>query len=156
MNDANAKKLIVIAPTAIVDDASWTTVEIDTLGYSYLELDVLVGATDVAMTALKLGESDTSGGGDGYTDITGAVFGTSKNSAGETSSLPAAGDDGDIFSFHVDLKGRKRYLSLTATGGNGSTGAYAAALARLSRAETAPKTAAQYGANQVLQVPAYT
>jgi hypothetical protein len=155
MNAAVGQWLPVIYPRAILNANSWTTVEIDTLGAAYLEVAVLLGATDIALTALKLGESDTTGGGGSYTDITGAVFGTSTNSAGSTSSLPSATDDNKIFLFNIDLKGRKRFLSLTATIDSGSTGGFLAAMARLTRLETSPSTAARYGASQVLRVPAY-
>ena len=155
MNSANAKWFEVVPPQAIVNNASWTATEIDTLGYIYLEMVVDIGAIDIAMVALSLGESDTAGGGGSYTAITGAVFGTSTNSAGSTSSLPAATADNKLFVFNVDLKGRKRFIALTATGGSGSAGTYLSAMARLSRAFTAPTTAAGFGASQVLQVPAY-
>ncbi len=157
MKPCDAKWVNVVIPAAIKDDASFSGTEIDTLGYSYLEVAVQVGATDIAMAALKVGEYDTTGGdGGSYTDITGLVFGTSKNSAGSTSALPTATDDNDIFLFNIDLKGRKRFLMLTATAGNGSTGTYLSAIGRLSNAEAGPVTAAQFGANQVLQAPAYT
>lgn len=157
MNAANAKYVNAVIPVAIKDNASWTGTEIDTLGYDYLEIAVLLGATDIAMAALKVGEYDTTGGDSGtYDDITGLVFGTSVNSAGSTSTLPSATDDDKIFLFNIDLKGRKRFLKLTATAGDGSTGSYLAAIGRLTQAEKVPSTAAQYGASQVLQAPAYT
>ena len=65
----HSKFLRVISPVAIVDNTSWTTVEIDTLGYNYLTVVVNIGATDIAMAALKLQQSDTSGSG--FADVTG-------------------------------------------------------------------------------------
>ena len=157
MNAANAKWIDVVRPGVIKDNASFTGVEIDTLGYDYLEVAVQLGATDIAMAALKVGEYDTTGGDSGaYTNITGLVFGTSTGSAGSASTLPSATDDDKIFLFNIDLKGRQRFLMLTATAGDGSTGSYLSAIGRLTQAEKVPSTAAQYGASQVLQAPAYT
>ncbi|MGB0973235.1 MAG: hypothetical protein ACPGVG_20115, partial [Mycobacterium sp.] len=55
------KFVMVTAPAAIVDNASLTTAEIDTVGYDYARVLVILGATDIAMTALTVTESDTSG-----------------------------------------------------------------------------------------------
>jgi hypothetical protein len=107
----NSKYLIVTSPVAIVDNASWTTNAIDTAGFDYLQVVVTLGATDIALTALKLQTSDTDGS---YADLTGAVFGTSANIAGSTSTLPSATDDNKIFVIEVDLRGKKRYFDLVA------------------------------------------
>ena len=144
------KDLIVIAPAAIVDNAAYTTVQIDTLGFEYCEIIVAIGASDIAMVALKVQESDTDGSN--FTDVTGLVYGTSVNTAGATSTLPTDGSDGTLFKFEIDLRGRKRYLDLVATAGDGSTGTFASATARLSRAKNAPDTATEQGAAQVLRL----
>lgn len=146
----NAKVINLIPPVAIKDNSSWTATEIDTLGYHYLHCAINLGATDIAAAALKLQESDTSGSGGA--DITGLIFGTSTNTAGSTSALPTAGDDGDVFGFDVDLRGRKRYITLVATAGNGTVGTYASGLAFLFRPDVGPTTAAERGFNQVLRI----
>jgi hypothetical protein len=110
----------------------------------------MLGATDIAMAALKLQESDASGSG--MADITGAVFGTSTNTDGDTSTLPSATDDGLIFAIEVDLRGRKRYLDLTATAGDGDAGTYGVAWCVLTRAKQGPITAAKRGCSQILRV----
>ena len=153
MTPANAKWFQVVVPTAIVDDGSWDGNEINTIGYDYLEVAVNLGALDIALTALKLREADATGGT--FSDVTGCVFGTSVNSAGDTSALPVATDDNKIFLFNVSLIGLKPFIDLIATIDDGSTGGYLTAMARLSRAETGPNTAAEMGASQVLQVPAF-
>lgn len=140
----------VISPAAIVDDASWTTVEIDTLGFDYCIILCNIGATDIAMAALKVQESDTTG--TGFTDVTGLVYGTSTDIDGETSSLPSATDDNTIVGFLIDLRGRKRFLDLVATAGDGSTGTFMSAIALLGRAKEVPVDAAGLGCGQVLQV----
>lgn len=149
----DAKWFQLVPPQAIVDDASWSPNEIDTLGFKYLEVIVSIGALDIAMTVLKLQDSDAAGGS--FTDITGLVFGTSINDTGSASSLPSATDDDELFVFNVSLLGLERFIDLVATIGNGSTGGYLSAIARLSRGETAPNAAAEFGASQVLQVPAF-
>lgn len=146
----NRKYVNVIPPVAIKDNASWTTTEIDTLGFDYCTIVVNLGATDIAAAALKVQESDTSGSG--FEDVTGLVFGTSTNTAGSTSALPTATDDSDIFAFEIDLRGRKRYLDLVATAGNGTAGTYASAIAILERSKHGVTSATEAGANQILRV----
>lgn len=147
MNQLQQVKTVAITPpAAIVDNASYTTAAVDTFGYNKLRVCVLLGATDIAMTALKLQESDDSGMS-GAADITGAVYGTSANpDTGTTSALPSATDDNKLFTFFVDLKGRKRYIDLVATAGDGSAGTYLAAWADLYNGNDTPTTATERGA----------
>lgn len=147
------KLVAVTPPAAIVDDASLTTTAIDTLGFAFARIFVYLGATDIAMSALAIQESDAADSG--FANVTGLVFGTSTNSAGSTSSLPSATDDDKFFVFDVDLRGRKRYLDLVATCGDGSTGTYVCAWAELYRAEKVPATAAEAGISQLLAVPTF-
>ena len=145
----NVKYVSITPPGAILDDASATTAEIDTLGFDYLSIVCQVGATDIAMTALKVTESDTAGSGHG--DVTGLVFGTSTDIDGNASALPSATDDNKFFVFNIDLRGRKRYIDLVATMGNGTSGGYFAAFGLLARGDTSPTTEATMNA-QVLAV----
>ncbi len=148
---AQDKKVIgVTFPVAIVDNASWTTVEIDTLGYDYAEFIWVMGANDIAVAALKVQESDTSGSG--MADVTGAIFGTSANDAGSTSTLPSATDDNKLFSICLDLTRRKRYLDLVATNGDGTAGGFSVCVCVLTRAEQSPSSAAEAGYSQRLIV----
>lgn len=130
---------ILISPAAIVDDASWTTNEIDTLGYDYLKIHFFIGASDIAVAALAVTESDTSGSG--HANVTGLV------ASGTTGDgrLPTATDDDKIFSMFIDLRGRKRYIDVTATAGDGTAGTFAAGLYELCRAKETPTTAAEQG-----------
>lgn len=145
----NNKYLIVTSPAAIVDNASFTTNSIDTAGYDYLQVVVTLGATDIALTALKLQTSDTDGS---YADLTGAVFGTSTNTTGSASTLPSATDDNKLFVIEVDLRGKKRYFDLVATMGDGSVGGFISAVGILSKGEVTPITAAGAGISQTLRV----
>ncbi len=158
MTPAKAKWFQCIPPQALVNDASWTSYVIDTVGFEFLEILAMIGAIDAALTAFKVQESDSITDDhtlDGGADVEGLVFGTSTNSAGSTSTLPSALKDNKNYALNINLKGRKRYLQLQATIGDGSTGGYLAAVARLSRAEVAPIDATGMGCDQVLQSPAY-
>lgn len=145
----NNKYVLVTPPAAILDNASATTNSIDTKGWDYLQVVCMIGATDIAMSALKLQTSDTDSA---YADLTGAIFGTSTNIDGSTSAVPSATDDNKVFVIEVDLRGKKRYFDLVATAGNGTAGTYFSAVAVLSRGEIAPITAAGRGADEILRV----
>ena len=150
MNAMQATKFLNITPpAAIVDNASWTTAEIDTLGWDFLQILVIMGATDIAMTALAVTQSDASGSG--HANITGLVWGTSTNADGSASVLPSATDDDKIQLAEIDLRGKKRYIDVTGTGGDGSAGAFLCILAILSRAKDAPVTAAERGCDEILR-----
>jgi len=141
----NVRFVTITPPAAIVDNASYTTTAIDTQGFHKLAVVVQLGATDIAMTALKLQESDDSGMS-GATDIPGAVFGTSVNpDTNATSALPSATDDNGRFVFYVTLQGRKRYIDLVATAGDGSTGTFLTAHGILYNANDVPNTATERG-----------
>lgn len=152
MNKAQSDKFVSITPpAAIIDNASATTSTIDTKGYDFLRVICYYGAMDIASTALKLQESDDSGMS-GAADITGLVYGTSADIAGSTSELPAATDDNKFFVFEVNMAGRKRYIDLVATLGDGAAGSYFAAFAILSNGEIGPTTASERGAANILRV----
>jgi hypothetical protein len=143
-----AKKVQVVAPQAIVNNASYTCNVIDTEGYDYLEVDVNLGASDNTLAALKLQESDAKASSTTLTsgvDIAGTRFGTDNNDTGSASTLPASTDHNKLFTFFVDLRARKRYILPVITVGNGASGSFVSVTARLSRAEQGPRTAAQAG-----------
>lgn len=128
----DAKYFTVLAPISVAGGATATTIELDTLGFDYVELLVqsgLVGANGVA--TIKIQESDVSGSG--QVDVTGLAF---------TALVDA--DDGKILGAFIDVKKRKRYLTLVIT--NGATNAsLMSAIARLSRAAQSPTTATERG-----------
>lgn len=134
MITGQASKFVSITPpAAIIDNASATTASVDTKGFDYAVISVYFGAMDIAVTAMKLQESDDDST---YADITGATF---------AGSYPSATDDNKCFRFFVDLRGRKRYLDLVLTLGDGAAGTYVTAWAELSRAEQAPYDATTRG-----------
>lgn len=146
----NTKLVAITPPAAIVDNAAYTTAIIDTAGWGHVDVVVLLGATDIAMAALKVQESDDSAMS-GATDITGLVAGTSLiPESGATSALPSATDDNKFFVFSFDTRGRKRYIDLYATAGDGTAGTFLVAFAILSNGEYDTNTAALRGIAQHL------
>lgn len=151
MNHMQATKIVnAVRPGAIIDDAAITGQVIDTLGFNYCTIVFQMGATDIAMSALKLTECASSGGS--YDDVSGAVFGTSENIAGTTSALPTATDDNNLFILEIDCRKRQRYLKPAGTFGNGTSGGFLAATAFLSQGSISPVTAAERGVSQIVRV----
>lgn len=115
--------------------------EIDTAGYKYATIDVIyspfTAATAAFASVCKVQESDTSGSG--QADVTGLSI-----TAGAGSTTGAA--VGAVARFNVDLRGRKRYLTVTTSPGNTVA---IVSNARLSKAEQAGVTASQVGVNNV-------
>ena len=146
----NFKLVKVTPPQVIVDDAAWTTTEIDTLGFDYLTVVLHLGATDIAMAACALQSSNTSGSG--FT--TPALLDTDgdTDADGNAATLPTATDDNGFVIWEVDLRGRDRYWDLSITAGDGTNGTYATAFAMLTRGDETPTTAAERGALNVLRV----
>jgi hypothetical protein len=137
MNPAQqAKYVVAIAPAAILDNTSATATAIDCRGAAYAEIVLQLGATDIAVTALKLQECDTSGGS--YTDVTGATFSGGKDTDGGTLALPSATDDNQTCVFQVNMLGRKAYLKVVATFGDGTSGGFISGIARLSKLAVVP------------------
>ena len=151
ISQQNTRFAPISYPVARANNSSPTTLSIDTAGYEYLEVFVLLGATDIALTALKLQSSDTDGS---YTDVTGLVYGTSVGINGSTAALPTASDGNKLFKFEVDLRGQKRYFKLLATIGNGTSGAFFAAWGQLSRASDIPVTANERNVANIVRLPA--
>lgn len=139
ISTGNQKVVIVASPVAISDNAAITTASIDSAGYDYLDIFCIIGATDIAMAALKLQTADAD---TGYADMTGGSFATSP------ATLPSATDDNTVVAWHVNLSGKKRWFDVVATSGDGTAGTYFACIAVLSRAKQMPATAAARGLGQ--------
>jgi hypothetical protein len=139
------KTVAVTKPGAIVDNAAFVTDIIDTIGFRALRIVVLLGALDIALAALKLRESDAS-------DMTGAVDVSGADFSVSPATLPSATADNTLVAIHVNLNGRRRYLDLSMTGGDGAAGTYAVAWADLYRASEAPSDATARGFAQELIV----
>lgn len=144
------KYAVAIAPAAILDNTSATATAVDCRGYNYLEIPVQIGATDIAVTALKLQECDTSGGT--YADITGATFSAGTSADGVALALPSATDDNQPHVFQVNLVGRKPFIKVVCTFGDGTVGGFVAATARLSRASYLPPVATDKASGGICRV----
>ena len=144
-NALNTKTLAVTNPAAIVDNAAFTTATIDTRGFAFLTIIVILGALDIALAAFKLREGDESDMSDAA-DVDGADFSVAP------ATLPAATDDNKLYAIQVNLKGRKRYVDLSLTGGDGTAGTYACVIAQLSDPAEAPSDATGRGFAQELTV----
>lgn len=137
-------------PAAIVDDASLTVAELDTKGWDYCQIVLILGATDIGVTAMQITESDVTASG--HTAVTGLVWGTSLDIEGATSVLPSATDDNGFHVAEIDLRGRKRFLDATITVGDGTSGGYYTVIAILSRGENVANTNTARGTTQICRV----
>lgn len=115
----NFKAVQFIKPGAIVDNAAYAMISHEVAGFAQAIVQVNLGATDIAMTLLKLQHSD-----DNSTWSDAFVVGTDKNIEGAVTTLPSATDDDKIVVFLVDLRNVKRYIRVAATAGDGAAGTY--------------------------------
>lgn len=148
--EQNAKYVVAIAPAAILDNTSATATEIDCKDFNYLVIPIQLGATDIAVSALKLQESDTSGSG--FADITGATFSGGTTVDGVTLALPSATDDNQPHVFQVNLVGRKRYIKVVCTFGDGTAGGFVAATAILTGARYLSPTSTDKASGGICRV----
>lgn len=152
LSELTAQKLrydIVASPVAIKDNTGWTCNVLDMNGYDSVTFLFSIGATDIAMAALKVQESDTASSATALstgTDITGADFSVSP------ATLPADSADNTIVAVTIPWRGlRKRYCLLVATAGNGTSGTYGSCIAVRTPA-VIPNTATGRGLGQHLIV----
>lgn len=143
-------KYINLIADMTVDNGAFTTTEIDAAGYNYATIIAAFGNVPANVAAMTVTESDTTGSNHSAF----ITMGTTAAIDGATTALPtAAGGDGDIIVFEIDLTGRKRFLDLTCTAGNGSgTATELAAVCILSQGKIAPTTEAGRGADQIIRV----
>lgn len=134
----NQKIVAITPPAAIVDNAAFVTAAVDTRGFGQLSVVLVLGALDVALAAYKLTESDAA-------DMSNSTVVPGTDFSIAPAALPSATDDNKTYAIHVDLRGRKRFIDLQLTGGDGTAGTYAAAFAILSRGQELTETAAERG-----------
>jgi hypothetical protein len=144
MNHVAASKSVSKAETSVALSATHS-VEIDTLGFNHASIDVLfspytsaTGPTTAA-TVLRVAQSDVSGSG--QVNVSGMVGGTDFTvAAGSTATAGV----GYAHRFDVDLRGKKRYLTVYATPAS-TCGVITTA--RLSKGEAGPVSATDKGVN---------
>lgn len=138
MNHLEGNKTSAVISAAVATSGTHSH-EIDTYGSEYVSVDVVfsnfTAAASTYATVLKLQQSDTSGSG--QTDL-GGVF-TVTAGAGRTTGV---GLNGAVCRFNVDLRGKKRYLTVRATPG---VAANIATVARLSKMQDMPVSATGAG-----------
>lgn len=140
MNHHSGAKSVTKAAASVAANATHSH-EIDTAGFKYASIDVVfspfTAATSSYASVLKVQESDTAGSQ--QADVTGLSI-----TAGAGSTTGA--NVGAVARFNIDLRGRKRYLTVVATPGN--TVAVVSS-ARLSKGEQHAVTATESGVNNV-------
>jgi len=139
MNNSGEKS-VTKAAASVAANATHSH-EIDTLGFKYATIDVVyspfTAATAAYASVCKVQESDASGSG--QADVTGLSI---TAGAGATTGASV----GAVARFNVDLRGRKRYLTVVTSPGNTVA---VVTNARLSKAESHAVTATQSGVNNV-------
>lgn len=142
MNHASGHKSATKAQASVAASATHSF-EIDTAGFRYAAIDVVyspfTATTSAYASVLKLQESDASGSG--QADISGASI---TAGAGATT-----GNVGAVARFNVDLRGRKRYITVVTSPGN--TVAVVTS-ARLAKAESAATDATSANVNNYANV----
>jgi len=144
MNHVAASKSVSKAETSVALNATHS-LEIDTLGFNHASIDVLfspftsASGPSTAATVLRVAQSDVSGSG--QTNISGFVGGTDFTVAAGTTATAGVGY---THRFDIDLKGKRRYLTVYATPAS-TCGVITSC--RLSQGEEAPTSAAAKGAN---------
>jgi hypothetical protein len=136
-NTLSQKIVLLTPPAALVNNGAVTVASVDTLGYDFVDLIVILGATDIALTTMKVTQSDDDSS---YGDLANSLYG-----AGSAPALPTATDDNHMFAWHLRKAGKKRYFKPSIVVGNGSTGAFVTVVAILSRAAEMPNTATKRG-----------
>lgn len=148
MNHHSGAKSVVKATASVAASATHSH-EIDTAGFKYASIDVIFSpftASNVSLASvLKVAEGDTSGST--MTDIAAMVGG---GAGGFTiAATGSSASVGGVARFNVDLRGRKRFLTVSVSP---STTVAVVTAARLSKAEQAAVTATETGVNNVVNV----
>jgi len=141
MNHVAASKSVSKAETSVALNATHS-LEIDTLNFNYASIDVLfspftsASGPTTAATVLRVAQSDVSGSG--QTNISGFVAGTDFTVAAGSTAVGV----GYAHRFDIDLKGKKRYLTVYATP---ASTCGVVTTCRLSKGEAGPVSASDKG-----------
>jgi len=142
-----ASKTVAKIGTADTTTSQTATHTIDTLGHEYASIDVVfepaAATTDAVCTALKIEESDASA-----SDFANVAALVGNGTGGFT--IPTSGSktaDSNVVRLNVDLRGRKRYLKVSATPVAASV---VATVVRLGRSESCPVSASDSGVQVVV------
>lgn len=148
MNHASGTKTVAKHSASIAATATFTH-EIDTAGFKYASFDVMFSpytASNVTIAnVLRISEADTASATG--TNITGTVGGTDYTVAATGASTGA--DIGAVARFNIDLRGRRRYLTVRVTP---STTVAVISNVRLSKAEVHASNTSEANVNQFVNV----
>ena len=135
MNDLEYTKSLV--GTTVTSAAGTATLTIDTLGYSYASVDVIVATSSTPantsasiLNVLTLSQGDTN------------TAGTSVYTVAVPAASVAVTAQPSVVRLDVDLRGKSRYLKVDATP---ATSLATTIVARLGKGEAGPETAAAKG-----------
>lgn len=143
MNHVAATKSVSSAALAVTS-AQTASLEIDTLGYNHASIDVLFSPftaaanPTTAATVLRVAHSDTTGTS-GQANVSGFVGGTDFTVAAGNTAVSALGYS---HRFDIDLRGKRRYLTVYATP---ASTCGVVTTARLSKGEAGPTSATDKG-----------
>jgi len=144
----NAKSLVILSPGSAIATSATATARVDTLTYEYLTVSVILGTTTAATdnpSVLKFTEGDDTNATEAIASLTG------DGASGFTIPDNATAGTATIARFHINLKGRKRYLKLSATP-TAAGGQVIQAIGELSRANVTPTSATGAGVSALVIV----
>lgn len=148
VHDYETRRALFTPPQSVASNTTFTSATIDTKGFSFARIVLDIGVTNIALTSLKVQQSDLSNMGSA-TDISGTVFGTDNNDTGSASSLPDANTSNTSVAILIDLRGKKRYLKLVAASEvNVNHAGLYSAYADLARPAETPRSASEAGFGQ--------
>ena len=147
MIPAQNVKTVVMAP--VVNAAATTNImSFDRTGFDYCVIDILSGTTSTqtnAIASIIVAESDTLTTPSLMEQIP-ALSGSAATNTSYGWAVPAvtATSQGSVITLQMDLRHRKKYIGLSLLGSAGGGTASIAAIARLSRGNESPVTAAEH------------
>ena len=138
----------ILLPPLLTTSASTHGMSFDTKGFDYCVIDVIQGThntADYQLQEIVLSESDTVTSVTSQTQIV-ALSSSQATTASHANAIPtlAATSIGSVLTIQFDLKDRKRYVGLYLLAHATDPSAVVCAVARLTRGEESPITAAQH------------
>lgn len=143
------KTVIAIIPISTTNGATATGEAIDTKGYDFCSISIVASTANVVsntLSVLKIEEGDTTSS---YATFSGAVQTTDYTVNTTAFTQFGAGSNQNVWSFHVNTTGRKRYLRVSASP---QTTMVIGGSAHLHMGEVAPSTSATAGSLSAIYV----
>ena len=137
------KSAVVIVAGATVASNATASGSLDCLGYNYAVIDVMVSTSATAshtLSALVLAQNSSA-----------ATGGTAVSTGGTDFTIPTSNVTTPLVQMRVDLRGKRRYLTLQATP---NTSAYISAIAHLFKGDFVPVDSTAAGVGVLVNVDA--